>query len=178
MRLLLIENRGFSEDEVHYLNWPLFQVLPTATKLISGSERYHRQFTPNSNILVVGIPNVGKSSLINLVRSGALRIGGKPTKTGAKPGITRALQMKIRVCDDPLIYILDTPGIMMPNIRNLEIGMKLAACGKNDKQFHNFIEKNIIALLFLFCSNVKGRASWYHQYRRLYPLSTQQKPGV
>ena len=104
-------------------------MLPTAAKLISNAERYHRNFSPDSNIIVCGIPNVGKSSLINLIRNGTLSLTGKPMAVGAKPGVTRALQTKIRVSDDPLIFLLDTPGIMMPNIRNIETGMKLASCG-------------------------------------------------
>lgn len=106
----------------------LQSVLPTAVKLISDSERFHRNFTPESNILVCGIPNVGKSSLINLIRNGTLRLSGKPLKVGARPGVTRAVHQKIRVSDDPKIFLLDTPGIMMPNIRNIETGMKLALC--------------------------------------------------
>ena len=97
--------------------------------MISDSERFHRNFTPESNILVCGIPNVGKSSLINLIRNGTLRLSGKPLKVGARPGVTRAVHQKIRVSDDPKIFLLDTPGIMMPNIRNIETGMKLALCG-------------------------------------------------
>ena len=107
-----------------------FQVLPTTIELISKTDRFHRQFDPDSSALVIGIPNVGKSSLINLIRNGTLRVKGKALKTGNKPGVTRALQTKIRVSDDPLVYLLDTPGIMMPNIANLEVGMKLASCGK------------------------------------------------
>ena len=44
--------------------------------LIQNSERFHRKFTPDSNVLVIGVPNVGKSSLINLVRNGELKIKG------------------------------------------------------------------------------------------------------
>ena len=100
----------------------LQSVLPTAVKLITESERFNRKFSPDSNLLICGIPNVGKSSLINLLRSATLNLKGKPMKVGAKPGITRALQTKIRVSDDPLVFLLDTPGIMMPNIRNIETG--------------------------------------------------------
>jgi len=106
----------------------LQSVLPTAVKLITENERFNRKFSPDSNLLICGIPNVGKSSLINLLRSATLNLKGKPMKVGAKPGITRALQTKIRVSDDPLVFLLDTPGIMMPNIRNIETGMKLASC--------------------------------------------------
>merc|ERR1719219_3332211 len=66
--------------------------------------------------------------MINLIRSGTLKVGGKPMKVGAKPGVTRALQTKLRVSDDPLVFLLDTPGVTMPNIRNIDTGMKLAAC--------------------------------------------------
>lgn len=100
----------------------LQSVLPTAVKLITENERFNRKFSPDSNLLICGIPNVGKSSLINLLRSATLNLKGKPMKVGAKPGITRALQTKIRVSDDPLVFLLDTPGIMMPNIRNIETG--------------------------------------------------------
>ena len=55
---------------------------------------------------------------------------GKPLRVGNKPGVTRALETKIRVSDDPLVFLIDTPGIMLPNVSNFETGMKLAACGK------------------------------------------------
>jgi len=42
----------------------LQSVLPTAVKLIKKSERFNRKFSPDSNLLICGIPNVGKSSLI------------------------------------------------------------------------------------------------------------------
>ena len=69
--------------------------------------------------------------MINLIRSGTLKLKGKPMAVGPKPGVTRALQTKLRVSDDPLVFLLDTPGIMMPNIRNIETGMKLASCGES-----------------------------------------------
>ena len=57
-------------------------------------------------------------------------VAGKPLRVGNKPGVTRALETKIRVSDDPLVFLIDTPGIMLPNVSNFETGMKLAACGK------------------------------------------------
>jgi ribosome biogenesis GTPase A len=44
--------------------------------LIQQSDRYHRTSRPDSNILIIGVPNVGKSSLINLMRNGSLKIKG------------------------------------------------------------------------------------------------------
>jgi len=45
-----------------------------------------------------------------------------------KPGWTKAVGEKIRVSDRPLIYLLDTPGISVPHIRDMHMGMKLAVC--------------------------------------------------
>ena len=79
--------------------------------------------------MIIGVPNVGKSSLINLIRSRSLRVKGG-LRVGASPGVTRALETKIKVSHDPVVYLLDTPGIMMPKINNLDTGMKLACCGR------------------------------------------------
>ena len=95
----------------------LQSMLPRVIELIQASDRYHRAANPDSNILIIGIPNVGKSSIINLVRSGNLRVKGRALRVGNKPGVTRALETRVRVSDEPLIYLLDTPGIMMPNIK-------------------------------------------------------------
>ena len=49
---------------------------------------------------------------------------------GAIPGVTRSVMNRIRVNNDPLVFLIDTPGILMPNIRDLHMGMKLSLCGK------------------------------------------------
>lgn len=71
-------------------------------------------------IMILGIPNVGKSSFIN-------RIAKKTAaQTGNKPGVTRKKQW-IRVSDR--IELLDTPGVLWPKINNEKIGMYLAFTG-------------------------------------------------
>lgn len=70
--------------------------------------------------LIVGIPNVGKSSLIN-------RLAGRSaTKTGDRPGVTKAEQW-IRV--GQYMQLLDTPGILWPKFDDPVIGQRLAASG-------------------------------------------------
>ena len=49
---------------------------------------------------------------------------------GNKPGVTRSVLEKIRVHNSPLVYLIDTPGVMMPNIRDKEMGLKLGLCGR------------------------------------------------
>jgi len=70
--------------------------------------------------MVVGIPNVGKSTLINRF------VGKSPAKTGDKPGVTRGRQW-IRL--KPGFELLDTPGILWPKLGDPEIGVNLALTG-------------------------------------------------
>ena len=70
--------------------------------------------------MVAGIPNVGKSTLINT-------IAGKSTaKTGNKPGVTRGNQW-IRL--NKSVELLDTPGILWPKFEDPDVGLNLAFCG-------------------------------------------------
>ena len=71
-------------------------------------------------VMIMGIPNVGKSSLVNRVVKGAL------TKTGDKPGVTRGRQW-IRVDSD--VDLLDTPGILPPSLPNQQSALLLGICG-------------------------------------------------
>lgn len=70
--------------------------------------------------MVVGIPNVGKSTFINSFAGKAC------TKTGNKPGVTKGKQW-IRL--DRSLELLDTPGILWPKFENQEVGLKLALIG-------------------------------------------------
>ncbi len=68
--------------------------------------------------LVVGIPNVGKSTLINKLA------GRKVANVGNKPGITKGLTW---LKTNHNIVLLDTPGILMPKLENQEIALNLAS---------------------------------------------------
>jgi len=70
--------------------------------------------------MILGIPNVGKSTLINTLAK------RKATNVGNKPGVTKS-QTWIRVTDD--LFLLDTPGILWPKFEDQEVGLKLAMCG-------------------------------------------------
>lgn len=71
-------------------------------------------------LMMVGIPNVGKSSLINRL------VGKASTKTGDKPGVTRGKQW-LRIKGDA--ELLDTPGILPPKFEDQTVAMRLAYTG-------------------------------------------------
>lgn len=78
--------------------------------------------------MVVGIPNVGKSTFINAFAGKAC------TKTGNKPGVTKGKQW-IRL--NKGLELLDTPGILWPRFENQTVGEKLAMIGSiNDEILH------------------------------------------
>ncbi|XP_074239257.1 mitochondrial ribosome-associated GTPase 1 isoform X2 [Saimiri boliviensis] len=104
------------------------QIIPTVTELIESSHRYHRGENLEYCIMVIGVPNVGKSSLINSLRRQHLG-KGKATRVGGQPGITRAVMSRIQVSERPLMFLLDTPGVLAPRIESVETGLKLALCG-------------------------------------------------
>lgn len=71
-------------------------------------------------VMVVGIPNVGKSTFINML------LGRGMTTTGNKPGVTKGKQW-VRLTDD--IELLDTPGLLWHKFEDQEVGNKLAMTG-------------------------------------------------
>ncbi|NWH82393.1 MTG1 GTPase, partial [Piaya cayana] len=105
------------------------QIIPLVAELVDKSPRYHRAESAAHSILVIGVPNVGKSSLINSLRRLHLK-KGKATAVGGEPGITKAVLTRIQVCEKPLMYLVDTPGVLPPRLGDVETGMKLAVCGE------------------------------------------------
>jgi len=82
---------------------------------------------PELNILVVGMPNVGKSTLLNALRN--IGIAGptpKALRTSAQPGLTRALSTRLKLLVDPLVYAYDSPGVMLPFLGNGDKGAERA----------------------------------------------------
>jgi ribosome biogenesis GTPase A len=71
-------------------------------------------------VLICGIPNVGKSTLINTLK------GKKAAKTGDEAGVTK-LEQRITLADD--FYLYDTPGVLWPRIIAEKSGYNLAASG-------------------------------------------------
>ena len=81
--------------------------------------------------MVVGIPNVGKSTFINSLAGKAC------AKTGNKPGVTKGKQW-IRL--NKQVELLDTPGILWPKFEDQEVGKKLAFIGSIKDEILNTME--------------------------------------
>ena len=74
----------------------------------------------NLRLMIVGVPNCGKSSLINRLT------GKKSARTGDKPGVTKGKQW---LAMQGGMQLLDTPGILWPKFEDPEVGLDLAFCG-------------------------------------------------
>lgn len=90
--------------------------------------------------MVVGIPNVGKSTFINSF------VGKASTKTGNKPGVTKGKQW-IRLSSK--IELLDTPGILWPKFEDPAAGMRLAFIGSINDDIIQMTELSLELILFL-----------------------------
>ncbi|MBQ6531161.1 MAG: ribosome biogenesis GTPase YlqF [Clostridia bacterium] len=97
-------------------------VLNEARKLVQDKIDREKEKGRNRTLrlMMVGIPNVGKSSLINRL------IGKASTKTGDRPGVTRGKQW-LRIKGDA--ELLDTPGILPPKFEDQEVAKRLAYTG-------------------------------------------------
>ncbi|XP_038638973.1 mitochondrial ribosome-associated GTPase 1 [Scyliorhinus canicula] len=137
------------------------KIVPAVTELIQKSDRFHRAENLEYCLMVIGVPNVGKSSLINAMRRMYLR-KGKASRVGGEPGVTRAVLTKIQVCERPLIYLLDTPGVFSPRIGSLEVGMKLALCGTI---LDHLVGEEVIADYLLFTLNKQQKFDYVEQYQ-------------
>ncbi len=101
----------------------LVKILPLARSLMYQKWRSLSKkgiSHPSLKLMIVGIPNVGKSSLINRLSS------RKATQIGPNPGVTRN-QDWIKL--DKNVELLDTPGILWPKIQNPEVGLRLTITG-------------------------------------------------
>ncbi|XP_025774048.1 mitochondrial ribosome-associated GTPase 1 [Puma concolor] len=77
-------------------------------------------------------------------------VEGKATRVGGEPGITRAVMSRIQVCERPLMFLLDTPGVLAPRIESVEMGLKLALCGT---VLDHFVGEETLADYLLYTLN-------------------------
>ena len=113
-------------------------------------------------VMIVGIPNVGKSTLINQIS------GRKGAKAENRPGVTRGKQW---VTVDSSLLLLDTPGILWPKFDDPMVGMMLAYTGA--------VKENIIDTEELACHLMELLGKYYpHVLRDRYRVEMEREtPG-
>lgn len=110
------------------------------------------QFKTIGNWMMIGgIPNVGKSTIINTLRKKEEDINTSRksgAQVGAVPCITRSIT-GFKVMTNPLTYLIDTPGIIQPKIIHNEDGMRLCAVGsiRDGIVEHEFTAEYILYIL-------------------------------
>lgn len=118
------EDQGITAISIDAMNHKDVQHVVTVAKQL-GQEKMQKQIKKGirprpSRAMIIGIPNVGKSTLINRLAK------KKIAKTGDRPGVTTAQQW-IKVKKD--FELLDTPGILWPKFEDQVVGYRLATIG-------------------------------------------------
>ncbi len=114
--------------------------------------------------MVVGIPNVGKSTFINTYAKKAA------AKTGNKPGVTKGKQW-IRLGSS--LELLDTPGILWPKFEDQSVGLKLALIGSIKDEIIN-IEELAMELIKILDEKYNGITENYYE---LDDIDEERYPG-
>ena len=134
------ENSGIPARAINARN-KQSEVVAAINEICREKAEYFKQkgVTRNMRALVAGIPNSGKSTLINSL------CGAQKAKTGDKPGVTRGKQW-IKAGN---IDLLDSPGLLWPKLENQKSAMFLAFTGAlNDEILHkDDIAYNLIKVL-------------------------------
>ena len=149
------EQLGYKVIPLDLINNPNMNIIYKETNEISKNvnEKRKQKGLKERRIraLILGIPNVGKSTLINRL------VGKKATNVGNKPGITKQLEW-IRINNE--LELLDTPGILWPKLDNREIALNLASMTAIKEEILDTEEVAIYiinTMLNLYPDNIKNR---------------------
>ena len=119
------------------------------------------QSTGGTVILIMGMPNVGKSSLINHFRRLATTTkyssGRARALVGSTPGVTRRTDM-IRINERPALFVIDTPGVMIPKLESTELGLDLALTGAIKD---SIVGVEVLAEYMLYVLNCRMKSTRY-----------------
>ncbi|MDR4434076.1 ribosome biogenesis GTPase YlqF [Bacillus tequilensis] len=138
------ENQGIPSLSINSVNGQgLNQIVPASKEILQ--EKFDRMrakgVKPRAiRALIIGIPNVGKSTLINRLAKKNI------AKTGDRPGITTSQQW-VKVGKE--LELLDTPGILWPKFEDELVGLRLAVTGAIKDSIINLQDVAVFGLRFL-----------------------------
>ncbi|NTU26510.1 ribosome biogenesis GTPase YlqF [Bacillus tequilensis] len=138
------ENQGIPSLSINSVNGQgLNQIVPASKEILK--EKFDRMrakgVKPRAiRALIIGIPNVGKSTLINRLAKKNI------AKTGDRPGITTSQQW-VKVGKE--LELLDTPGILWPKFEDELVGLRLAVTGAIKDSIINLQDVAVFGLRFL-----------------------------
>ena len=149
------EGKNYRVIALDLLNKPNLNLIYQETDKLQSElnkKRYEKGLKERRlRALILGIPNVGKSTLINRL------VGKKATNVGNKPGITKQLEW-IRINNE--LELLDTPGILWPKFDDQEIALNLASMTAIKEEILDLEEVAIYiinTMLKLYPDNIKNR---------------------
>ncbi|KAM9939945.1 hypothetical protein OXX80_000586 [Metschnikowia pulcherrima] len=141
-----------------------------ARRILDAIGEFHAQMSPPPPLglraMIIGMPNVGKSTLVNTLRSVGFSsqqpagISSKKTKkvaqTGGQPGVTRNTSEIIRLSRNPDLLVYDTPGVFLPTVKDSETMLALALVGCIHASFVDPVIQADYLLYVLNLQNDKG----------------------
>lgn len=123
-------------------------------------ESFYQMFPPpplGLRLMVVGMPNVGKSTLVNNLRKQGLDVDNfkKVAQTGNIAGVTRNTSEIIRISSSPEILLYDTPGVLLPQMNDIKTMLSLYLIGTVS---NNNIDPVIASDYLLYMMNLNDKS--------------------